>query len=84
MKEVYYLVGCYIKVYWFKLFGRPSKNKIPKGVYCYTCRGGRYNVCPYWVYGSYDRMIAGCKYLGYVDKGFCLWDQVKKCGVNDN
>lgn len=83
MKEIYYLVRCYIKVYWFKLFGKADKSKVPKGVYCYAYKGDEFNLCPYWVYGSRDRMIAGCKLMGEVNNGLLLHDQCKECGVND-
>ena len=83
------MIKCYLIIILEKirsLFkGKRSTEKIPYGIYCYeyNCKTKEFNICPYWVYGSSSRMIAGCKYLECVDKGLCLWDQVKECGVNE-
>lgn len=84
------ILRCYAIIYWSKLVRllgkRYKKSNIPKGVYCYDYnpKTKAFKCCPYWVPGSSSRMIAGCKYLECVDKGLCLWDQVKECNINNN
>ena len=84
------ILKCYIAIYWSRvvvfLGKKYKKSNIPLGVYCYDYnpKTGAVKCCPFWVYGSSSRMIAGCKYLGCVNKGLCLWDQIKECDVNKN
>ena len=89
----YYMV--YIKILYYRIrlfFGiyLPT-NVIPEGVYCYTpdlekterLNDGKFyiNPCPY--YKHIKGLKSACLYLGYVGYDFCLGDQCKICGKNN-
>ena len=98
MKTFFKLIWYYIETKYIKLlciFGKKlDASIIPTGIYCYCvdkernithpCTDGGYwiKTCKYYRSTPKTGGIA-CTYVGYYGFDFCLYDQCKICGINN-